>query len=172
MKQLEEKQQHVLDLLNQCVSLQEEIQVKSLRNNPRVALAYVESLIEMQKDRGATDDVLQALYQAKKQLRLQDESRRQRDINAANKAAIECIKVELDRRSKLPTPKRLEEENEPSDFYNRVLKHVPIEYRCDLPAPLKGSNHWFPGKSKNPPFRDSLKKIGVALTTLLGMGVS
>ena len=172
LKQWEEKQQHVLNLLNLCVSLQEELQVKSLRNNPRVALAYVESLIEMQKDRGATDDVLQALHQAKKQLRLQDESKRQRDINAANKNAFECIKDELDRRSKLPPRQRLMEENQPSDFYNEVLNYVPREYRRDLPPPLKISNHWICGAQSYPPFRESLKKTGLALKTLLSMGVS
>ena len=172
LKQLEEKQQHVVDLLNQCVSLQKELQVKSLRNNPRVALAYVESLIEMQKDRGATDDVLQALHQAKKQLRLQDESKRQRDIYKANKTALQCIKAELSRRSQLPYLERLMEENQPSDFYNQVLKQVPREYRRQLPPPLKASNQWFSGGQSYPPFRESLKKTGLALTTLLRMGVS
>ncbi|KAL7579154.1 hypothetical protein ACA910_019175 [Epithemia clementina (nom. ined.)] len=172
---LEKQQRHVVHLLNQAVDIQEELQAKSLRNNPRVALAYVESLIKMQEDRGASGEVLEALRQAKKQLRLQDEGKRQRDIYKANKDALQCIKDELERRSQLNYVERLNEETHPSDFYNQLLNKIPMEYRDKLPPPLKGNTGWFPGKllsNPYPPFSESLKRTGQALTELLRMGVS
>ena len=169
---VERKQQHVLGLLNQCVELQEELRAVSLRNNPRIALAYVESLIQMQKDRGANEDVLQALHVAKKQLRLQNESRRQRAIFNAKKAALECIKDELGRRSQLDHNARLHEERQPSEFYNTVWSKVPREIRDTLPPPLKAqTNRWSRGSSF-PPFSESLKRTGEALSALLRMGLS
>ncbi|KAL7570472.1 hypothetical protein ACA910_004256 [Epithemia clementina (nom. ined.)] len=170
LERLHEKQRHVAEILRLAVNLKKQLAKQRLRDNPGVALAYVESLIQMQKDLGAGDDVLKALHQAKKHLRLEDECQVQREIHLANEGALNCIKEELSRRSVLDPEQRLQEEKSPNDIYNRVLDHVPEKYRSRLPPRLKRSD-WYGGQPY-PPFRESLLRTGQALAELIRLGLS
>ena len=183
LSDLDERQGRLVTLLSDCVKVQQSLEGKGLRNNPRAAANQLDSLIRGMLDQTENnmqkDFMLHGLYMAKREfdckLDKEHNSNRQRDMRRSKQAALVCIRQEWTRRSQLGQEERLREDTEPSDFYNQVLSLLPNECHSPLllPAPL-GRTHLVRAEPETgyeernfPPYRESLIKTAQALRQLV-----
>ena len=183
LSDLDERQGRLVTLLSDCVKVQQSLEGKGLRNNPRAAANQLDSLIHGMLDQTENnmqkDFMIHGLYMAKREfdskLDKEHNSNRQHDMRRSKQAALVCIRQEWTRRSQLGQEERLREDTEPSDFYNQVLSLLPNECHSPLllPAPL-GRTHLVRAEPETgyeernfPPYRESLIKTAQALRQLV-----
>jgi len=170
---VEDAQNHANELLNQAINLQGELQNKSLRQHPKATLAYIDSLIQHNRDRGADESTLRSLRAARNSVSLEAEgcAKQQRGIKARAET-LNIIKVELTRRSKKEPKMRVQEEKEPSDFYNKVFDAFPLHLRKLIPPRLERKSSWLGTCKQFPEFKVSLQNTAEALKVLIDQGAT
>jgi GTP-binding protein EngB required for normal cell division len=148
--------------LQAMIKIQQKLENESLRHNPGVMLAYVDSLIEEQKEKGASELMLKSLTTAKRSLHLAVKAGELQRLENVKSDVLNFIKAELERRTKLSAQARAQEESKPSGFYNTVYAKVTktsLEQKVPQRLP-KGSK-----------FSDNLLKVGQFLKVLLADGI-
>lgn len=165
---LEEKQRSVNKLLENMIALQQQLETNSLRHNPSVLLAYVDSLIESQRAQGASQSMLKSLQSAKTALNLCARADRVMMQEAAKSKVMSLITTKLRSRAALTPTCRASSAKEPSDFYNQCLDIVGLDIvkHYDFPKRLAKNNFglgWYPA------FSESLESVGKMLQVLLRM---
>ena len=161
---LRDEQTRVNEMMQKMVKIQDELREQALRNNPGALLVYINGLIEAEKKRGSSDGVIESLMTAKENLRLAAGSRKELEKETQKQVVMNKIITELTRRSLMTKEARVTEESTSSSFYDEVYDLLPQEIKAMKETPGKLQKSWL---KSFPPFKESLKNIGIALKILI-----
>ena len=163
---LKQTQKLVNEKMQDMVKIQEELQKTALRNSPGVLSAYLNSLIESEKDRGADDGMINSLMAAKRSLDISARGEEKQREEKDKEDVINEIIRELVRRTSLKKEERLKEENVPNDYYNRLHDMLPHYMKENEAVPERLSKS-YKGLGSYPPFKESLQRAGKLLRFLI-----